>query len=165
MLPNKRNAKLLWITAALVLAVFVLWAGFQPFADDKAFPQGTLDILHADGSKAAFKVEIATTPQQQELGLMYRKHLDANRGMIFVWPDEQIINMWMKNTEIPLDMLFVTRDGKISKIIANAVPYDLTTLSSDAPVKAVIEIGGGEAEHQHIKTGDRIVYPGFPPVP
>lgn len=127
-----------------------------------SFPHATIQIQHADGSAPlAYTVEVATTPQQQAYGLMFRQSLAPNTGMLFVWDNDQVIRMWMKNTYIPLDMLFVRHDGIIEKITTHAVPFDLTTLSSDEPVRGVIEIGGDEAVRQHIKTGDKVLFPAF----
>jgi len=120
-----------------------------------------MEILRADGSKAAFDIEVATTPEQQEHGLMFRKKLAADAGMLFLWPEDQPVSMWMKNTLIPLDMLYVAHDGRITKITAKAVPMDLTVLPSDGPIRAVVEIGGGEAARQNIKTGDKVLFSVF----
>lgn len=153
-----------WVVASVILCGLLLWVAAHS-RDVKSvrgqFPVSTLEIAHADGRKTPLNIEIALTPEQQELGLMYRNALPKDSGMLFLWPEDQIISMWMKNTRIPLDMLFVARDGKIAKIIANAVPYDLTPLSSDAPQRAVIEINGGAAAENGIQVGDRVLFAAF----
>jgi len=156
----KHATNLFWIVMSVILAGILVWMILAPRVP-ATLPQSSMAILRTDGSQTVFKVELAITPQQQERGLMFRTQLAADAGMLFVWPDSRPISMWMKNTLIPLDMLFVTGEGKIAKIIAKAVPEDLTPLSSDVPVHAVVEIAGGEAERQNIHTGDTVQFSGF----
>lgn len=155
---------MIWIISATILTALLLWVGVETYRQQAAgelFPKSHVEILRADGTSVAFRMEIATTPEQQEHGLMFRKHLKPDTGMLFLWPADQPVAMWMKNTLIPLDMLFVAHDGRIVKITANAVPEDLTPLSAGENVRAVIEIGGGEAAKQNIKTGDKVLYAAF----
>jgi uncharacterized membrane protein (UPF0127 family) len=119
-------------------------------------------VIHAGGSAYKFEVEIVTTPDGRERGLMFRKSLAANAGMLFIYPDEKPVSFWMKNTLIPLDMLFLKADGSIAHIAHNAVPMDETPIDSGAPVKAVLEVKGGTAEGLGIKEGDRVDYPDRP---
>jgi uncharacterized protein len=119
-------------------------------------------IIHAGGSAYKFEVELATTPAQREQGLMFRKSMAANAGMLFLYPNEQPVAFWMKNTLIPLDMLFLKADGSIARIAANAVPLDETPIPSDAPVQAVLEVNGGTAAALGIKEGDKVDYPAAP---
>jgi uncharacterized membrane protein (UPF0127 family) len=132
---------------------------------DPFFPVARVDILRADGTKASFAMQVATTLRQQTDGLMSHDRLAPNEGMLFLWQDDQMVKMWTKNTPMPLDMLFVARGGRIAKIIAEAAPRDLTLLASDAPVRAVIEIGGGEANRQNLNLGDKVLYPGLSDAP
>ena len=161
---KQRKSDMIWTVSALVLAGLLAFMAFQNHREQgrgAGFPQSHLEIIRADGSKAQFNIEVAITPEQQELGLMYRTSLAPDAGMLFLWPHDQIISMWMKNTEIPLDMVFVEHSGRIAKITANAIPNDLTPLTSEVPLRAVIEIGGGEAAKQHIEVGDKVVFPVF----
>lgn len=119
-------------------------------------------IIHAGGSAYKFEVEIVSTPATREQGLMFRKSLGANAGMLFLYPEEQAVSFWMKNTLIPLDMLFLKADGRIAHIAHNAVPLDETPIESEAPVKAVLEVNGGTANALGIKEGDRVDYPTAP---
>jgi uncharacterized protein len=114
--------------------------------------------LTIDTSKGGrhFTVELATTPAQMELGLMYRQSLPADAGMLFVYPNEQTVAFWMKNTLIPLDMLFIGADGHIRRIAERTVPLSTTPISSVDPVRAVLEINGGTAERLGIKPGDAV---------
>ena len=119
-------------------------------------------VIHAGGSAYKFEVEIVTTPETRAQGLMFRKSLAANGGMLFIYPGEQPVSFWMKNTLIPLDMLFVRADGSIAHIAHNAVPHDETPIDSGASVKAVLEVNGGTATALGIKEGDRVEYPDRP---
>jgi uncharacterized membrane protein (UPF0127 family) len=119
------------------------------------FPRTTLDIV-THGHRNRFQVWIADTPARQEQGLMFVRELPAGQGMLFPQPSPQVANFWMKNTYIPLDMVFVGADGRIAKIIANAHPFSLDVLSSDVPVIAVLEIRGGEAQDLALEVGDRV---------
>jgi uncharacterized membrane protein (UPF0127 family) len=119
------------------------------------FPRTTLDI-EARGHQDRFDVWIANTPQRQEQGLMFVRELPARQGMLFPEDSPQVAHFWMKNTYIPLDMVFVGEDGRVAKIIASAHPFSLDVLSSDVPVIAVLEIRGGEAALLGIRVGDRV---------
>ena len=105
-----------------------------------------------------FKVEIAATPEQQERGLMFRKSLAGDRGMIFPYDPPQDVSFWMKNTLIPLDIIYIRRDGTIVRIV-NAQPMDLTPLPSGEPIVGVLEIGGDRAAEMGIKEGDIASWP------
>lgn len=102
-----------------------------------------------------FTVEIAATPQQQETGLMFRTSVGADRGMIFPYDPPQEVAFWMKNTLIPLDIVFIGVGGKIVRI-TNAQAMDLTPLPSGAPVTGVLEIAAGRAKQLGIREGDTV---------
>jgi uncharacterized membrane protein (UPF0127 family) len=108
-----------------------------------------------------FQVEIAATPAQRSRGLMFRDHLAADRGMLFDFGQTQPVTMWMRNTLIPLDMLFVRDDGRISRIVAETEPLSDRVIGSGEPVRAVLELPGGRAAELDIQPGDRIVHPMF----
>lgn len=103
-----------------------------------------------------FRVELARTPQEQAKGLMFRTQMGPDEGMIFPFDPPRGASFWMRNTVIPLDLIFVGRDGRISNIAANAVPYDETPLYSAGDAKAVLELNGGRAAQLGIKPGDRV---------
>lgn len=104
-----------------------------------------------------FHVEMAATPEQRERGLMFRREMAADAGMLFDdGPGEHDVAMWMKNTYIPLDMLFIRDDGTISSVAERAVPESLATIASDGPVRAVLEVNGGTAAKLGIKPGDKV---------
>ena len=119
-------------------------------------------VIHTGGSAYKFEVEVVTTPETRAQGLMFRKAMPPNAGMLFIYPGEQPVSFWMKNTLIPLDMLFVKADGSIAHIAHNAVPMDETPIDSGAAVKAVLEINGGTANALGIREGDKVEYQAQP---
>jgi uncharacterized protein len=126
----------------------------------QTFPTAPLTIVTATGPHK-FTVEVATTPAQMEQGLMFRQSLAPDAGMIFDFKAPTVASMWMKNTLIPLDMLFVDAHGRIVNIHERAVPGSLEAIDAAAPVRAVIELNGGTAARLGIKPGDRVVFPIF----
>ncbi|HEV2441885.1 MAG TPA: DUF192 domain-containing protein [Steroidobacteraceae bacterium] len=147
-----------WPALGLALAaavVSVCFAQSAPIESLAHFPRTALEVV-AHGHKDHFEVWIADTPSRQEQGLMFVRDLPAAEGMIFPEGSPQVAHFWMKNTYIPLDMVFVAEDGRVAKIIANARPFSLDVLSSDVPVIAVLEIRGGEAKRLQIGVGDRV---------
>ncbi|MGQ0456620.1 MAG: DUF192 domain-containing protein [Hyphomicrobium sp.] len=113
------------------------------------------------GVPLIFSVEIAGSDQEKAVGLMFRTRLSDNEGMLFHYGREQVITMWMRNTYIPLDMLFIRANGVIHRIEARTEPLSERIISSQAPVAAVLEIAGGAAERLGIKAGDEILHPSF----
>jgi uncharacterized protein len=108
--------------------------------------------------KHVFTVEVARTEAQQERGLMFRSHLAPNGGMIFPMDPPRMASFWMKNTVIPLDMIFIRADGTIARIAAETIPYSLAPVSSGEPVAAVLEIAGGRAAELGINEDDKVVW-------
>lgn len=115
-----------------------------------------LEIRTARG-KVRFKVEVARTPDEQARGLMYRESMAPDRGMIFPMAPPRFASFWMKNTYIPLDIIFIRPDGTISNI-ANAIPHNLEPVDSSEPAAAVLEIGGGLAAANGVVPGDKVVW-------
>jgi uncharacterized protein len=113
------------------------------------------------GSQIVFQFELAETPAQQEHGLMFRPSLLPQTGMIFWNASLSPLPIWMKNTKIPLDILFLDDDGRIVLLHPNAIPNDLTPIGVGLPVRAVVEIGGGEAKRLGLRTGDRLRFDRF----
>jgi uncharacterized membrane protein (UPF0127 family) len=106
-----------------------------------------------------FNVEIADTPETTSRGLMFRRELAPDAGMLFDFLDERPVSFWMRNTLIPLDMLFIRANGEVAKIHANAIPHDETPIPSGEPVRFVLEIPGGRAAELGISAGDVMVHP------
>jgi uncharacterized membrane protein (UPF0127 family) len=119
-----------------------------------------LEIVTKSGVQV-FTVEVAKTEQERATGLMYRKELPEGRGMLFDFSPEQQVSMWMKNTFIPLDMIFVRSDGRILRIAENTEPQSEKIIPSGGLVKGVIEVAGGTAKKLGIHPGDRVGHPLF----
>lgn len=125
-------------------------------------PQGQIGleeralIIRSADKDHRFTVEVARTPREQELGLMYRRGLAPDRGMLFPYDPPQPVAFWMKNTLIPLDMIFVRADGRIARIAANTVPMSLDPVPAGEPVSAVLEIAGGRAAELGLLPGDLV---------
>ena len=118
-------------------------------------PVVPLAVVH-NGKRLAFRVEVARTEPEQAKGLMFRTALGADEGMIFPMDPPRGAQFWMRNTVIPLDLLFVGPDGRISNIAANATPYDETPLPSVGLAKSVLELSGGRAAALGIVAGDKV---------
>jgi uncharacterized membrane protein (UPF0127 family) len=115
------------------------------------------------GKEYAARVEIADTPAKREMGLQYRNELADDQGMLFLFPAEEVLTFWMKNTPIPLDMIFIGSDLKIVGIARDAVPFSTTTRSVGVPSRFVLEIKGGLAKQKGIETGDAVRFEGVSP--
>jgi uncharacterized membrane protein (UPF0127 family) len=109
-----------------------------------------------------FSVEFAATDDELDRGLMYRRELPEGRGMLFDFKQDRPVGMWMKNTYISLDMLFIRSDGTIVKIAEKTRPHSLDNIMSGRPVRAVLEVVGGTARKFGIRPGDRVIHPIFP---
>ena len=117
----------------------------------------TISISKPDGSKIDdISVEIARTDAERNRGLMYRRELRDKAGMIFVMPDEVIQSFWMKNTYIPLDMFFISKDGTVNTILKNVPPLSLSPRKSRVPAKFVLELVGGSADRLGIVEGSKL---------
>ena len=121
--------------------------------------QVPLTIRSATGDHR-FTVEVAETPEQQQRGLMFVRSLAPDRGLIFPYEPPQNVGFWMKNTFIPLDMVFIRADGRIARIAANTTPQSLDPVPSGEPVAAVLEIRGGRAAELGVRAGDRVEWAG-----
>ena len=115
-----------------------------------------LYIVNKEGGRNQFDVEVAKTFEQREVGLMFRNHLPENQGMLFVFEKNAPVSMWMKNTYIPLDILFIDKEGIVTNIAKNTVPHSLKLISSARPVVAALEINAMVSDKLGIKAGDKI---------
>ena len=131
-------------------------------AREKVHPVSGLPIIpltvHSGKEKIGFAVEVASTPQEQARGLMFRTELNEFAGMIFPYKSPQILGFWMKNTPLPLDIIFIDEDGRIINIAAETTPYSLDSVYSERPAMAVLEIAGGRAAELGIKPGDKVAW-------
>ena len=138
----------------------------RPPLDLATFPRTSLEITHRHDHSVhhyAFEVWVADTPERAEQGLMFVSDLPEHNGMVFPLTEPRVELMWMKNTYIELDMLFIRSDGHVAKIIARAHPLSLETLSSDVPVMAVLELKGGQAAKLGLAVGDAVTWKTPPP--
>ena len=145
------------VLAALVMAVWAVAGGVQAQA---TFDRSMLTI-ETLGASHEFDIELALTPAQQSQGLMFRRQMAPNAGMLFYHRRDTVATMWMRNTFLPLDMLFVAADGRIVHIAERTVPQSLTTISAGKPVRAVLEVNAGTVRRLAIRSGDRLIHPLF----
>ena len=157
--PLLRELAMMLAGRVLILCLSLL-AAAPAFGQLAQYPTAPLTIDTAGGPRH-FTVEVATTPAQMEQGLMFRRSLAPDAGMLFDYGAPSAAMMWMKNTLIPLDMLFVDASGHIINIHERAVPGSLETIPSTAPARAVIELNGGTAARLGIRPGDRVEFPIF----
>ncbi len=130
-------------------------AALQPAGLMRGFDQGHLVLVTA--SRCIFlDIFLARSREQRAQGLMYVERMELHEGMLFVYPGADIIRMWMKNTLIPLDMVFALSDGRVAQIHENARPHDTSIISSGEPVSLVLELNAGAAARFGIRPGDRV---------
>lgn len=155
---------------AFFLTMTLLLAGCTPQATsetgqpgpvpdlDEHFELGDLTVVSDDGAAHEFRVYLATESAQQRRGLMFVRELPPDAGMLFVYEDEDIHSMWMKNTYIPLDMVFARADGTVSNVISDTVPQTLQSHSSTEPVRFVLELNAGTARRLGIGARSRLIW-------
>jgi hypothetical protein len=139
----------------LFLALTASAAFAPPARAVVTFEKGELTI-ESDGKTHRFTIEIARTPEQSQQGLMFRTKMAPDAGMLFLYDPPQPISMWMYQTLIPLDMLFIGADGRVVNIRERAVPGSTETIPSAGPVRAVLELNGGTVARLKLKPGDRV---------
>jgi uncharacterized membrane protein (UPF0127 family) len=139
-------------------AALILWALVAPSA--RALPESTLEIV-TKTSVHVFTVEIAANNADRARGLMERRELPEGRGMLFDFHREQDVSFWMRNTYIPLDMIFIRGDGRILRIEENTTPLSEAQIPSGGPVRAVLEVIAGTSRKLGIAPGDRVAHPIF----
>ena len=143
--------KLITIVASLVLM------GTPTALSDITFPQSEIIII-SKSAEHRFTVEVATTMAQRQLGLMHRQTMELDMGMMFDFGQEQMVAMWMKNTLLSLDMLFIDKTGRIFQIEQNTVPLSLEVIAGKQPAASVIELNGGVTEQLEIMEGDQVIH-------
>lgn len=151
----------IWVTGGALAPVVALRA--QEVAPEplSAFPQSLLAIRTAAGKVINFKIWTADTPRREQQGLMFIRELDPHAGMLFVFPQNRRVSMWMKNTYIPLDLLFMNAHGRIDYIAANATPLSLNIIGPPGPEFSVLELNGGAAQRFGIAVGDLVLHSSF----
>lgn len=169
-MPSPRNPEFLPLAPLRLLAF--CWAAWMllaagpaqaqmgPLEDLDAFPRSKLEI-NAGKHRVELDIWVADTPRRMSQGLMFVRSLPPQRGMLFVHENPRPVGMWMKNTYISLDMVFIDAKGRIQQIVARTTPHSLDVIHSREPALAVLEIGAGEAERLGLKPGQRVVHPAF----
>jgi len=146
--------------AVIAAALALLAVAGHPLQAQERFAKAELVIV--SGAKShKFTVEIARTRNQRAQGLMWRRKVPRNTGMLFLHPSDRILQMWMKNTFVPLDMLFIDRSGTILEIKERAVPHSTAVIGSRQKARAVLELAGGTASRLGVKPGDRVLHEAF----
>lgn len=155
---------LVFVSPAWWHSVLAAWAIITVAVASMAAVAGERnEVLVRTGSDTVqrFDVEVADTPQQRRRGLMDHEELGRGNGMLFDFKEPQRVTFWMKDTEIPLDMLFLDADGRIVKIHRDAEPLSRKRIPSGRPVLAVLEVRAGTSARLNIQEGDRVLHPIF----
>lgn len=147
-----KHLKPVFVAASLGLAV--LGAAYAQALE-------ALSILGQGGQRQNFQVEVARNDADRAQGLMFRRSMPADRGMLFDFGKVEPVSMWMQNTYLSLDMLFIRADGTIARVAANTEPLSTRTIPSGEPVLAVLELNAGTAAKLGIKAGDKVEHPLF----
>lgn len=142
-------------TIKLIVFILLFIANYAN-ADGVIFEKKQLQIVNSSGAKYNFTVEIADTVEKQQQGLMFRKKIADNSGMLFLFDKERMVSMWMKDTYIPLDVVFVKTDGTISNIAERTIALSEKSISSAGKVSSVLELKAGTCAKLNIKKNDRI---------
>jgi hypothetical protein len=141
---------------ALQQSVAAAIAATIAIACQKAQP--TVVLLPENENPVSVTVEVADTPETRSRGLMYRTTLEEDQGMIFLFEDSEDHSFWMKNTPLPLDMIFISSDGRIAGIAENTEPFSLKPVHVGAQSRAVLEVRGGFSQRHGLRAGDRVEY-------
>lgn len=120
--------------------------------------EGDLYLLKAGDTIKKIAIEFAETDYEQQTGLMYRKSLEEDQGMLFLYPSEAVRSFYMKNTYIPLDIIFYNKDSAVVSFQENAKPLDETSLPSEAPAQFILELNAGKVKQWNIEVGDKITF-------
>ena len=154
--------------SSVILMVVALLLFSCKEASKKTIATQSIDFTHegdlsiflnsSDTLKTKFNIEFAETDYETQTGLMYRKGMDSNQGMLFIFPDERVHSFYMKNTEFPLDIIYIKEDLRIASFQENAQPLNESGLTSQVPIKYVLEINGGLAQELGLSIGDSISF-------
>ncbi len=148
--------------AAALLAVLPALACAAKKGSDPSVPAPSVVVETADGARHAVTVELARTDRDRAKGLMDRSSLPEGAGMLFLFDESSVHSFWMKNTLIPLDMIFISEDGTIAGIVENAEPRTLTERSVGRPSRYVLEVNGGWSRAHGVRAGDRVRFENVP---
>jgi uncharacterized membrane protein (UPF0127 family) len=155
---TRRHLLALLAAGPILLPAAVRAAYAEPTGPQPELAKETLSIVTQDGQKHEFRVEMALTPEQQAVGMMFRVNLAPDSGMLFDWGSPRRSQMWMRNTVSSLDMLFIDEAGVIRRVAERTVPYSLAVVDSLVPVRATLEVPAGTAERLDIRVGDKVLH-------
>ncbi len=155
------DMRLLALQPLFLFLVMSLAVSQPSHAQQEKLPIDVVTVRKADGAEHVFRSEMAISPQQQATGMMFRTEMAPDEGMLFVFGEVRRASFWMRNTLIPLDIIFVRANGRIANIVANATPETDSHRRSTGRVAGVLEIPGGRAAELGIKAGDLIIHPAF----
>lgn len=151
----RRSLRAAWLSASLTLLALVMLVRLAAAGEVQP-----LEIVTKNGVRV-FSVELANNDEERARGLMFRRELPEDHGMLFDFASDSQVGMWMRNTYIPLDMIFIRADGRIHRIAENTQPLSERVISSGGPVRAVLEVAGGTAKKLGIAAGDLVGHPIF----
>ena len=154
-----------WLALAVLALVAAACDRPAPAQEAGAGARVPLVIESASGVRQTFQVEVAETPSERAQGLMFRTEMAADAGMLFLYPSPRIVTMWMRNTVLPLDMLFIAADGRILSIAERAVPQSTTLIPSDGAALGVLEVNAGTVSRLGVRAGDRVLHAHFGTAP
>jgi uncharacterized protein len=159
--PKKLSAARALLAATLLAICSIALAQSAPPEPLSAFPQSLLAVKTQSGKVVNFKIWEADTPRREEQGMMFVREMDIHTGMLFMFPENKPVSMWMKNTFVSLDLLFIDAQGRIDYIAASATPRSEAIIGPKTPEYAVLELKGGACEQFGIKIGDRVIHSKF----
>jgi uncharacterized membrane protein (UPF0127 family) len=145
----------------IYLLVLVLGCTANPGCRREAKQPPEVILENAQGRAVRVRVEVAASPREREQGLMHRRHLDPDAGMLFVYPFDSVQSFWMKNTYIPLDLLFIGNNRRIMGMVENTKPLSLERLQVDAPSRFILEVNAGFVKKHGIREGSRVRFSGI----
>jgi uncharacterized membrane protein (UPF0127 family) len=156
MKPFRKSPLALAFAPALLLALYggYLKVSQQP---QRVLPEKAIAVTNGRGAVVRFAVEMAVTPAERENGLMFRRSLAANSGMLFMLPKAEVVDFWMKDTILPLDMIFIRASGVVDSIARDQQPFGLANTFSAGPVIAALEISAGSSDRLGLKAGDKVM--------
>jgi uncharacterized protein len=161
LLGTKFFAARFLLAAGLLIAADAALAQSAPPEPLSAFPQSLLAIRTNSGKVVNFKIWEADTPKREEQGMMFIREMDEHTGMLFMFPENKPVTMWMKNTYVSLDLLFLNAQGKIDYIAEKATPRSEAIIGPPTPEFAVLELKGGACERFGVKVGDKVLHKNF----
>jgi uncharacterized membrane protein (UPF0127 family) len=153
-----RRSPLAWAFAPALL--LVLYGGYLKMSErpQRGLPEKAITVTNGRGAVVRFVVEMAMTPAEREKGLMFRRSLAADSGMLFMFPKAEVVDFWMKDTILPLDMIFIRANGVVDSIARDQPPFSLANTFSTGPVIAALEIPAGSSDRLGLKAGDKVTW-------